>query len=70
MERETYRANYRESQQAIAAQVAETFTARIRAYLLLRRHGQELCKRTKPICEKCPVRLKCAFVGYRQRSVP
>jgi endonuclease III len=65
-ERESYRANYRASQEAIAAEVAETFDARVRAYLLLKRHGQGLCKRTKPICEKCPVRLSCFFGGYRQ----
>jgi endonuclease III len=47
-EQDTYRANYRESQEAIAAQVPETSDARRRAYLLLKRHGQELCKRTKP----------------------
>jgi endonuclease III len=65
-ERETYRATYRESQEAIAAQTAETFAARIRAYLLLKRHGQELCKRTKPLCEKCPVRFGCLFGGYQR----
>jgi len=42
---------YREAQQAIEAEVPGTFEARTRAYLLLKRHGQELCKRTKP---KCP----------------
>lgn len=67
-ERETYRVNYRESQQAIAAEVPETFDARTRAYLLLKRHGQELCKRTKPTCEECPVRSKCFFGGHRQRG--
>jgi endonuclease III len=68
-ERETYRATYRESQEAIAAQIPETFDARIRAYLLLKRHGQELCKRSKPLCEKCPVRVECLF-GRHQRAQP
>ena len=54
-ERENYGVNYREAQQAIAAEVPETLDARKRAYLLLKRHGQEICKRTKPKCEKCPV---------------
>jgi len=31
------------------------------AYLLLKRHGQEICKRTKPLCEKCPVSSNCVF---------
>lgn len=42
-------------------EVPETFDARTRAYLLLKHHGQEICKRTKPRCEKCPVRSNCCF---------
>ena len=38
-ERETYRANYRASQEAIAAQVAETVDARVRAYPVRERDG-------------------------------
>src|SRR5271169_4060419 len=65
-ELENYGANYREAQQAIRAEVAETFDARTRCYLLLKHHGQEVCKRAKPKCEKCPVNLNCAFfVGQR-----
>lgn len=56
-----YNANYRRAQQAIAAGVPETFDARTRAYLLLKRHGQEICKRTKPRCEECPLSSNCAF---------
>jgi endonuclease-3 len=33
----------------------------IEAHLLLRQHGQELCKRTRPQCEKCPLAPDCAF---------
>jgi hypothetical protein len=46
----------------IDSEVPATFDARIRAYLLLKRHGQELCKRSKPKCEICRVRAVCAFV--------
>ncbi len=60
-ERQSYLANYREAQAAIAAQVAQTYDARRRAFLLLKRHGQELCKRTRPLCEKCPIRFACRF---------
>lgn len=31
----------------------------IRAHLLLRRHGQELCKRTRPQCGACPLSPEC-----------
>ena len=61
-ENKNYAAAYREAQHALAAELPETFDARIRAYLLLKIHGQETCKRTKPKCETCPVRSKCAFV--------
>jgi len=60
-ERETYAVNYREAQQAIAAEVPETFDARTRAYLLLKRHGQEICKHIKPKCGECPARSNCVF---------
>jgi len=41
--------------------VPETFDARTRAYLLLKQHGQEVCKRTKPRCDQCPISSDCAF---------
>lgn len=60
-ESKNYAASYRESQKIIATGVQETFDARTRAYLLLKRHGQEICKRTKPRCESCPASSNCAF---------
>ena len=69
-EHENYAVNYREAQQAIVAEVPETFDARTRAYLLLKHHGQEICKRTKPMCEKCPVSLYCAFFAGQRRGGP
>jgi endonuclease-3 related protein len=62
-ERGSYSANYRDASQAIAAAVPETFEARARAYLLLKRHGQETCKRTKPKCDECPVCSYCVFAA-------
>jgi endonuclease III len=62
-ESQNYVANYREAQRAIVTGVPETFDARTRAYLLLKRHGQEICKRTKPKCEECPVSSNCALIG-------
>src|SRR5258708_3515831 len=49
-ERENYGVTYKEAQQAIDREVTEKFDPRIRAFLLLKRHGQEICKRTKPKC--------------------
>jgi endonuclease-3 len=65
-EPENYGLTYREAQQALAADVPEKFDARTRAYLLLKRHGQELCKRTNPKCEQCPIRDSCAFVTEKR----
>jgi endonuclease-3 len=68
-EGENYRGNYRETLRAIAVEVPETFDARTRAYLLLKLHGQEICKRTNPRCGECPVSSKCAFfAGHGRRS--
>jgi len=67
-ERENYGVTYREAQQAIEAEVPATFTARVRAYLLLKHHGQEVCKRTKPKCEQCCVKSVCAYFGGKQRG--
>lgn len=64
-EGENYNAAYREVQRAIAAEVPEKFDGRMRAYLLLKTHGQNICKRTNPKCLECPVKVKCAFFAER-----
>ncbi len=68
LERENYGVNYREAQAAIAAEIPAKFSARMRAYLLLKRHGQELCKRTKPRCDECPVSFACAYFAGKRRG--
>jgi endonuclease-3 related protein len=55
-----YTATYRSAQSLIEHEVPEQFHARKRAYLLLKQHGQTICKR-KPNCGVCPVRNNCAF---------
>ena len=60
-EDKNYGRGYRAAQGAMAAEVPENFAARKRAYLLLKKHGQEICKRTKPKCEICPIRGTCAY---------
>ena len=67
-ERENYGVTYREAQEAIESEVPAKVDARIRAYLLLKRHGQELCKRTNPKCDQCPVGGSCAYFGGKQRG--
>jgi endonuclease-3 len=60
-EDKNYGAGYRAAREAMTAELPESFDARQRAYLLLKRHGAEICKRTKPKCEICPVRAMCEF---------
>ena len=61
-EGKNYATDYRRSREALSADLPETFPARQRAYLLLKKHGQEICKRTKPKCEICPVTDQCAYI--------
>ena len=67
-ERENYGVTYREAQQAIEAEIPAKFDARTRAYLLVKRHGGEICKSTKPKCEKCPVSDSCAYFAGKRRG--
>lgn len=56
-----FAATYKAARAAIASGVAEDFAARRRAYLLLKTHGHELCKRSAPRCEPCPAKSGCAW---------
>jgi endonuclease III len=67
-ERENYAVTYREVQEAIEIEIPQTFDARTRAYLLLKRHGQELCKRTKPKCPECPLCTRCTYFAGNLRG--
>jgi len=56
-----YTKDYLEGQRLIDAGVPPTFEARQRAYLLLKIHGQSLCRRSTPNCDACPIATGCAF---------
>ncbi len=60
-----YGATYREAQAIVRAETPETIESRQRAYLLLKQHGQILCKRTNPKCPQCPLRPNCAYFSQR-----
>ena len=62
-ESKDYAANYREAQWIITEGTAPDVHERSRAYLLLKRHGQDVCKRTKPACGACPIRKDCLYVA-------
>ncbi len=65
-ERLNYGANYREAQEALENGLPAEYGALTRAYLLLKRHGQEMCKRTAPKCAPCPLQENCAFALRRR----
>jgi endonuclease-3 len=60
-EQKSYSTTYRLVQQAIEAERDQDYAWLIEAHLLLRRHGQALCKRSRPECGKCPLAPDCAF---------
>jgi endonuclease III len=60
-----YRASYRRAQEALAPELPTGFEALIAAYQLLRRHGQELCRRKAPDCPPCPLRVRCPSATTR-----
>jgi endonuclease III len=51
-EKANYSTTYRLVQEAIASEVVKEYSWLIKAHQLLRRHGQELCRRSKPRCEE------------------
>jgi endonuclease III len=64
-EQKSYAASYRSAMAALADHLPRDFDGLIRAHLLLRRHGQELCRRTTPRCSLCPVSADCAYAAAR-----
>jgi endonuclease III len=57
-----YGADYRAAREILNAALPATFESRQRAYLLLKKHGQQTCKRSKPKCELCPLTNQCAYI--------
>jgi endonuclease III len=50
---------HRVVQEAAERELPATIAARRPAYLLLRRHGQTLCRRSAPRCSECPLQPDC-----------
>jgi endonuclease III len=60
-EKKSYSTTYRLVRNAIEEELDNDYSWLIEAHLLLRHHGQELCRRSKPECKKCPLRSGCEF---------
>jgi endonuclease III len=57
-----YAADYRAAREILNAGLPATFAARQTAYLLLKKHGHQTCKRSNPRCEVCPLTGQCAYI--------
>ena len=68
LERENYAVTYKEAQKLISDGVAENLDARKRAYLLLKAHGQKVCKLKNPRCGECPVAAECGYFEGKTRG--
>jgi endonuclease-3 len=62
-EHKNYATSYASAQRAAMAELPSTVPALRNAFVLLRRHGQELCRRNHPSCRICPLRSSCPFGG-------
>jgi endonuclease III len=67
-EQKSYAATYRAVQEALSGEVRRDFDWLIEAHQLLRRHGQETCRRSHPLCERCPLTWCCKYYLKRQRE--
>jgi endonuclease-3 len=59
--KKNYSGTYRAMQDALRPQIKEDYDWLICAYQLLRHHGQQLCKNSKPFCDLCPVSRNCFY---------
>ena len=67
-EKKSYSASYRGVQQALEGQLPSNYDDLIAAHQLLRQHGQELCKSTRPLCEAgCPLTAECRYFQQQLR---
>jgi endonuclease-3 len=55
----SYAATYRTVRESLLSEGAQTARFWQKAHLLLRRHGQEICRRTAPLCRLCPLAPRC-----------
>lgn len=68
MGHKNYSTMYRSVREAAAKELRDDFEWLIDAHLVLRRHGQEICKTSAPRCEMCSVRAECEYASARGRA--
>jgi endonuclease III len=60
-EKKSYSTTYRAIQDAVQDDLPRNYEDLIAAHQLLRQHGQELCKRSRPLCDDCPLKQSCRY---------
>lgn len=60
-EAKSYSTTYRKVREAVEREIDKRVPWLVRARELLRRHGQEVCKRSAPLCEACPLQESCRY---------
>jgi endonuclease-3 len=66
-EEKSYATGYAAAQKAAAEELGEDLDVLLMAHRLLRRHGQELCRRSAPACDRCPLAPDCHYFAQRGR---
>jgi endonuclease-3 len=61
-----YNREYTDAQKKIETEIPPSLDARQRAYLLLKEHGQQICKRSAPMCSACTVARSCAYARAKR----
>jgi endonuclease III len=68
-ESSNYSETYRTVRESLAGQFPIENRWLISAHLLLRKHGQMMCKSNHPECDQCPVVEKCDFGRVEMRKI-
>jgi endonuclease-3 len=66
-EERSYAATYAAAQKAAASELGDEFDVLTTAHQLLRTHGQVLCRRSAPACDRCPLRMECAYAARKEK---
>ena len=60
-EHKSYSTTYRLVQKAAGEGTEKDYALLMHAYMLLRHHGQTLCRRAGPMCDECPLAEDCEY---------
>jgi endonuclease-3 len=64
----SYDATYKSATTAALAELGTTIEKVMEAHLLLRHHGQTVCKTTRPHCSACSIRADCPSANVSSRA--